>query len=137
MSTRRTAGLPGRLERTRRRFERWRRSRKKRTPIPDPLWAAAVEAAGEYGVSRTASALRVDYYSLKKRLAKQAAPSRQMPQLGEVPTFIELAAPMQGTTGECLLELEDAGGARMRVHLKGVEAPDLAALSRSFWGGES
>ena len=65
MSTRRTAGLPGRLERTRRRFERWRRSRKKRTPIPDPLWAAAVEAADEYGVSRTASALRVDYYSLK------------------------------------------------------------------------
>jgi hypothetical protein len=31
------------------------------------LWAAAVEAAREYGVSRTASVLRVDYYALKKR----------------------------------------------------------------------
>jgi hypothetical protein len=34
------------------------------------------------------------------------------------------------------LELEDAGGAKMRVHLKGVEAPDITALSRSFWGFE-
>jgi len=39
--------------------------------------------------------------------------------------------------GECTLELENAGGAKMRVHLKGVEAPDLAALARSFWRSES
>jgi hypothetical protein len=29
--------------------------------------------------------------------------------------------------------MEDAGGAKMRVHWKGFAAPDLAALSRSFW----
>jgi len=38
--------------------------------------------------------------------------------------------------GECTLELEDAGGAKLRVHLKGFETPDLAALSRSFWQSE-
>ena len=40
-------------------------------------------------------------------------------------------------SGECTLELEDAGGAKLRVHLKGFEAPDLTALSRSFWQIES
>jgi len=34
------------------------------------------------------------------------------------------------------LDLEDAGGAKLRVYLKGFEAPDLAALSRSFWQSE-
>jgi hypothetical protein len=36
------------------------------------------------------------------------------------------------TTAE-LPAWEDAAGAKMRVHLKGVEAPDVVALSRSFW----
>ena len=40
------------------------------------------------------------------------------------------------TTQECILELEDVAGAKMRIHIKGMEAPDLAALSRSFWGSE-
>jgi hypothetical protein len=31
------------------------------------------------------------------------------------------------------LELEDASGAKMRIHLHGAEAPDLTTLSRSFW----
>jgi hypothetical protein len=37
---------------------------------------------------------------------------------------------------ECILELEDVEGAKMRLHFKGIEAPDLAALSRSLWGVE-
>ena len=52
-------------------------------------------------------------------------------------TFFEWSAPPWPGGGECVLELEDPGGAKMRVHLKGVQAPDLAALSRSFWGDES
>ena len=52
-------------------------------------------------------------------------------------TFLELPAPVWSGCGECTLELENAGGAKMRVHLKGVEAPDLAALARSFWRSES
>ncbi len=34
------------------------------------------------------------------------------------------------------LGMSVAGGAKLRVHLKGLEAPDLAALSRSFWQSE-
>jgi hypothetical protein len=85
-------------------------------------------------VSRTASVLRVDYYALKKRLQEQVASSHDVPKLGELPAFVELATPAPRTRGECLLELEDVDGAKMRVHLQGFEAPDLAALAQSFRG---
>ena len=51
-------------------------------------------------------------------------------------TFLELAPPASGGVPECTLELEDPGGAKMRVHLKGLPVPDLTALSRSFWSIE-
>jgi hypothetical protein len=35
------------------------------------------------------------------------------------------------------VELEQAGAAKMRMHLTSVEMPDLAALSRSFWDRQS
>jgi hypothetical protein len=92
--------------------------------------------ASTYGINRTAQALRVDYYSLKERVESEASSSRASKKEPSA-TFVELAAPALASTCECLLELEDVAGAKMRIHLKGVEAPDLAALSRSFWGTES
>jgi hypothetical protein len=38
-----------------------------------------------------------------------------------------------GPTTECVIELEKASGARLRIRLPGAPTPDLAALSRSFW----
>ena len=142
---------PARLEGIRRRFDRWRRTRKGRSRIPEALWTAAVKAGGKYGLHRTAQALRLDYYALKKRV--EAFGSRRVPggkvashHISDretasadgqaVATFLELAPSASGSSRECILELEDPGGAKMRVQLKGVEAPDLAALSRSFWGVE-
>ena len=132
MGTRKKRGLPVELENVRRRFEIWRRKRTARTHIPDSLWSAAVKVAERHGVHRTAKALRIDYYGLKKRVEEvgfDGAPAR-----GDVATFVELAGPLTGGSVECLVELEDDSGAKMRVHLKGIEAPDLVALSGSFWG---
>ena len=39
---------------------------------PQPLWALAVRLAKTHGVSRTATALGLDYYSLKKRADARA-----------------------------------------------------------------
>ena len=143
MSTKRTDALPARLKGLRRRFERWRRTRKVGTRIPEPLWASAVKLAGRYGIHRTAKALRVDYYALKKRVEQNAviAGTRQEPaatasKMAAEAEFLELPAGAWPGAGECTLELEDAGGAKLRVHLKGFAAPDLAALSRSFWQNE-
>ena len=68
MGTRQAREVPLKLEGVRRRIEQWRRTRKVRSRIPGPLWAAAVRMAKSYGVNRTAQALRLDYYGLKKRV---------------------------------------------------------------------
>ncbi len=132
MNTKKTDDLPARLEGVRARFERWRGRQSVRSRIPDPLWAAAVKMARSYGICRTARALRVNYYALKKRVEQESVAAGR-PEGGAAATFLELASPASTRCCECTWELEDAGGAKMRVHLKGFETPDLAALSRSFW----
>ena len=134
MSTRKMHDLPSRLDGVRRRFERWRRTRKVRSPIPEPLWISAVRMADMYGLHRTAKTLRVNYYSLKKRAQRKDTVAAGMPEKDPTATFVELA-PVVGSC-ECTLELEDPSGAKMRVHLKGGVAPDLPALSRSFLKSE-
>jgi len=136
MGTKKAGGIPARLESTRRRFERWRRTRKVGSRIPESLWAAAVKLADACGVHPTAKTLGLDYYALKKRLREASASRPAMTASANAPTFVELASPAQMGMAECILELEDARGAKMRIQIKGVEAPDLAALSRSLWGIE-
>lgn len=100
--------------------------------LPEELWTMAVELARKHGVNRTARTLRLDYYSLKKRL-DAASPSGR-----SAAAFIEiLPGGMSSFCTECLMELEDGKGAKMRIHLKGAEFPDLAAITRMFRRGES
>jgi len=136
MSTTRTRGMPARLESVRRRFDRWRKTHAARTRIPEPLWAAAVKMAETYGIHRVAKALRLDYYSVKRRVEEKSAAAGKMPEEPTAATFLELAPSPRSEVCECTVEFEDSGGAKMRVHLKGSQTPDLAALSRSFWRAE-
>ena len=73
----------------------------------------------------------MDYYSLRDRLDALAV--GHTPKQETRPSFVELAAPLCAPSAECTIELEHPQGGRMRIHVKGVPAPDLAALSRSFW----
>jgi hypothetical protein len=123
--------VPARLEGVRRRFERWRQRRKIPSPIPGRLWAAAARMANTYGISRTAKALRVNYQTLKQRIDEGAAGTGEGGK--SAATFLELAPSARAGNCQCTLELEDGSGAKLRVHLQGMEMPDLAALSRSFW----
>ena len=135
MRSRTTNAFPASLEALRRRFERWRRSRTARSRIPVALWTAAVQAAGQYGLHRTIQALRLDYYALKKRVEDAASDSQ--PDREAAATFLELPAPVPSGASEYIVELEDPGGAKMRLHLKGGAVPDVTALVRSFWGVEA
>ena len=142
------------LEQVRRQFDDWRRTRQRRTRIPNPLWRAAVEVARVHGVYRTAKTLGINSASLKKRMEQDGAESARAGRGGQGSpvepamgmseasaaagaTFLELPPPPWTAGSECILELEDAGGARMRVCLKSLATPDLAALSRSFWEATS
>jgi hypothetical protein len=89
--------------------------------------------AGTYGLNRTAKTLRLDYYALQKRVKQDGVAIADPPEKGAVTTFLELAPSPSAGACECTLDLENAAGAKMRVHLKAAEPPDLAALSRSFW----
>ncbi len=150
--------IPARMERVRQRLERWRGRRRPRTRIPEVLWAAAVQVAGRYGIHRTAKALRLDYYSLKRRVEREAAEKeaaakkaarakepaakrRDARKAGvgasqtpvETATFVELPSPTWAARGECILELERPGGTKMRACLKGMPAADVAAIGRGLW----
>jgi hypothetical protein len=94
-----------------------------------------VDLATTYGVSRTATALRLDYYSLKRRVTDQALPAVPASASSDSYAFVELPASTFSPSGECVLELEKSNGEKIRICWKGA-APDFVALSRSFWSAE-
>ena len=66
----------------------------------------------------------------RRRRRKQAAAGN----LSEVAApFVELVAPVPAGICHCTLELENPVGAKMRIQLRSAAAPDLAAISQSFW----
>ncbi|HEY5657720.1 MAG TPA: hypothetical protein VIY27_08005 [Myxococcota bacterium] len=122
---------PPRLEAGRQRFERWRSECEPRTRIPEALWTLASELGVEFGVHRTARALRLNYDALKARvMVAQAGNGSGEPARG----FVEVFAGSVPGARQCMVELEDGHGARMRVHLDGVDAAMLGALTSAFVG---
>ena len=92
--------------------------------IPEPLWALAVQLTSSHGLHRTASVLRLDYYCLKKRVeAAQRGPD------SAEPAFLELPSAISAGRG-CVIEFEDGGGVRLRVHLHGYDATEIVAVAR-------
>src|SRR5437870_4413135 len=91
--------LSARVKAVCRRFERWRKTRTHRSPIPEALWGAAVTVARECGLHRTAQTLRLNYDALKER---GEAAGRQSPRGQETkPTFVELDSPAPSPFPEC------------------------------------
>lgn len=115
------------VEEVQSRFEEWRKNRQGRAPIPDELWAAAMEVARRKGVNRTAAALHLDGGKLKRRMvAAGVSAEKTLP-----PAFVELVAARPAGLPECIIELEGRHG-KMRIHWKGASAADLAELSRAL-----
>jgi hypothetical protein len=133
MQERRYRGVPARLARLEKRFSLWRRQRVKGARIPPTLWKLAVASANQFGVSQTATVLKLDYYGLKKRLEQQPVSTARQ---ASSTAFVEVPSPAAGLARECVIEFQDGRGAWMRVQLNGTELPDLLALGRSFWKGE-
>jgi len=125
MKERPTVTVPAEIEEAQLQFENWRCERKRGQRIPENLWGTAVELAKQHGVWPTARALHLDHNRLKRRVGN----GDDEAQRG---AFVELIP--QGAILACIVEMEDARGARMRIELKGVAA-DVTALSRTFWSG--
>ena len=147
MASRKLGDVSADLRRAQQRFAAWRRTRTAGSRIPDALWTLATELATVHGLHRTALVLGLDYYSLKQRV-ESSCRSGDHPGDHRTPAaFVELSPPSlplsspspiaSPSSCECLLEFENGLGAKMRVHLKGHDAPDLASLCRSFWNRDS
>jgi hypothetical protein len=118
------------LEDVRSRFDRWRRTRQGKAPIPDELWSAAAAVARRDGVNPTAVALHLDGGKLKRRMAASGRAARKEPPAA----FVELLAPGQARSHllESTLELDGRNG-KLRIHFQAATAPELAILSRALW----
>ena len=129
-STRRRAEPP-QLHPLAQRLNAWRACRTRGQRIPDELWKAAADLARVHGLSRTAAALKLSYYDLKRRLVAARRPRRR--RVTPAP-FVEVAppalAPDLGERGT--VELVQASGARLTLRLPNPSASDLLALVHLF-----
>jgi hypothetical protein len=89
--------------------------------------------ARAHGIHLAAKALRLSYYALKKRVIEGGTIVHGVAEGDGRATFVELPPAVQVASGECVLEVENTKGVRLRMHLNGMAMPDLIALSRSFW----
>ena len=117
------------IEAARTQFEDWRGGRARKSPIPEELWSAAINAARQEGVNRTAQQLRLDAGKLKRLLVAADGRGRRA---ARKPRFVELIAPAPASTPECLIEFESASGSKMRIHWNATVPPDWANLLRAW-----
>lgn len=126
------------LEALRGRFEEFRSRNMPRTRLPEELWRAAAEIAGQRGVNLTARCLRLDTNSLKKWMGKQSAPPepkgarRKRAAVDALADFLELLTPMSSSAVSCIVEVESPRGGKLRMELKGVATSEIAQLIHMF-----
>lgn len=132
----RRAAASGRVKQVRGRIEHWRRTRAKRSPMPDPLWEAAVRLAQAEGVYPIARALQLNYQTLKCRVALASSGGSRRP-VG----FVELtpipAHPAHGSGsvpgGETVVELSSGAGATLTIRLPAERELDVERLAGAFF----
>jgi len=120
-------------------FDLWRGTRTTGKRIPPELWSGAVGLVARHGVYRVARALSLDYAVLKRRVALTGADRRPAQQEPSEPKFVEMfvatstsapAAP--AARAECVVELVNARGTKMRVEFSAAGMAGLAVLCNAF-----
>lgn len=120
------------LESVQHQFENWRKNRKSsKGRIPDELWAKATTLTKTHSVNVVAKTLRLSHADLTKRIAhvKKRPAAVTKPD----PSFIELEYKTPSMPPECIIELEDPSGAKMKMCFRGETGLDFLALGKAFW----
>ena len=111
------------------RFTAWRATKIHRSRIPEDLWAAAVMLIPDYSLHKVARTLSLGYKDLKKRVQSHNTSSSSPSQ-----DFVPIGIPPHHSA-ECIIEMENCNGNRMRMHFKGKAELDLQSFAESFWTG--
>ena len=124
------AAAAGRVERVRKRIDRWRCRRKGCSPMPERLWGEASRLAREIGVHRIKCELGLNYESLKKRVGRVGEGGRAGPK---APRFVEWSgAQLVGPSRGAVVEVFNADGGRLTVQLGAGSELDVAGLVEAF-----
>jgi hypothetical protein len=131
------------VEPLRQQIEHWRKTRTKRSPMPEPLWRAAVGLAREHGVYAAAQALGLSYDSLLRRaeaagVERRVRRNRRASQLSPA-TFVELPPALMATAAGPsgpIVEVVGPSGQRLTVRLRSGDL-DVAELVRACWSGRA
>ena len=137
MSTKQATDLPIALSQARRQLDHWRSQQpNKRSRLPKEFWQQAVGLAKEYGLNKTARALKVKYESLKKHLEQGGAEEGYSAKAQS--EFIELLPGTMTARGiECMIEWIDGSDVTVRMHIKGAGLSDLTSLAGVFRSGRT
>ena len=111
------------------RLNDWRRTRSRGQRIPKELWSAATVLARDHGLASTATALKLNYYDLQRRLEpgrRKAKPALSRPAFVELPGLVA-AKPDPGT-----VDLVHTNGSRLTLRLSNPRSRDLLPLVAAF-----
>lgn len=132
MSKENIPALPSPLESVKYQFEKWRGSRRSpREPIPERLWTAAINLCNQYSINQVSKALHLSYTSLKAKIPGLKPVSKK--KKSSPPFFVELDCPGRVPSSECIIEMENAYGSKMKMSFKGRADLDLLELGKAFW----
>jgi len=133
MNQAKTLSTTSRLKNVKSDFENWRASKKKGSRIPPSLWEEAVGLYPEFTVSQIATNLSLSYTDLKQRIETKVVKNSTKESKPD-PAFFELdfSAP-SASISECVVEMEDGSGSKMRMCFRGKTDFDLLELGKSFW----
>jgi hypothetical protein len=129
-------------------FDSWRvQRRSSRERIPEQLWERATSLARHHGVSRVAKLLHLAHSGLGRRVALASGAGPAPEQFGpSVAQFVEMFMPAptiasvpvhtsEQARPECVIEMVNALGTKMRVELSGAGLVGLSALCQVFCAG--
>jgi len=143
-----------RNEELRRKIDRWRKTRKRRSPMPKELWDEAVALAQVDGVCPVSRAVGLDYKSLAYRVGLSGAQPARAVEAGRKESggggvegsvsdategFFKLMgadlinAPPDSSEGT-QVEFCGADGAKLTIRLPSGHAVDVRGLAEVFWG---
>ncbi|MBU2454607.1 MAG: hypothetical protein KJ668_14970, partial [Proteobacteria bacterium] len=102
------------FEEVKQQFSTWRKDRTRRTPIPGGMWEAAINLfrVEGYSINKISKALHLNYSDLKRRIAAHSKPIIKDDQTFE---FIKLDYSQSVFPSECVIEMEDRSGAKMKM----------------------
>lgn len=123
-------------------FDHWRAQRRsKRERIPEQLWERAASLATQHGVNRVARLLHLAHGGLGRRVALQRNAREPVQVKSIAPQFVEMFTPacatvpanaVEPTRTECVVEIVNVLGTKMRVELSGAGLAGLSALCQAF-----